>query len=136
MRVTIGIEASASSFCGWCRRIHEIGVITSTTDATAITGRRTREEPPPADRAAAREPPRPPPPEAAAVFPPVGPDTAAVVVATPPIREPDVPVGADSASASVRDAKRRPVREPASTVEPAADCVTQEGDPPPAAARE
>ena len=40
MRVPIGRDASAESFCGWCRRIHEIGVITSSTAATATNGRR------------------------------------------------------------------------------------------------
>jgi hypothetical protein len=137
VRVTIGIEASAPSFCGWCSRIQEIGVITSTTDATAIKGRFAREPPvPSADRAAAREPPRPPPPEAAAEVAVVGRAVAAVVMAVPAVREPDVPVDVVSESASFFEAKRRPGWAADSVVEPAADCVTHAGEPPAAAARE
>ncbi|WP_433166147.1 hypothetical protein [Kribbella sp. CA-247076] len=72
-------------------------MITRTTDAIATSGRRAPEPRPPADRAAERDPPRPPPPEAGAVFA-VRPETAAVVVAEPASRDPDVPVGADSDS--------------------------------------
>jgi hypothetical protein len=139
VRVTIGTEASASSFCGWCSRIQEIGVITSTTEATAISGRFAREPPAPSADRAAREPPRPPPPEAAAEVAVVGPAVAAVVMAVPAVREAAVPVGSVSESASFFEANRRPGRAADSLVEPAADCVTHAGEVgvvPAAAARE
>jgi hypothetical protein len=65
----------------------------------------------------------------------VWPDTAAVVVAVPASREPEVPVGADSDSVSAVEVSRRPVWDAGSAVEPAADCVTHDGAPL-AAARE
>jgi hypothetical protein len=137
VRVTSGSEASASSFCGWCSRIQEIGVITSTTDAIAINGRRAREDrPPDADRVAALEPPRPPEPEAAAVVAALRPVVGSAVGAVRLSEALFALVEAlDRELVSALDPTlvapdRLLVRPVGSLVVPAADWVTQDGLPP------
>ncbi len=120
-------------------------MITSTTDAIAIKGRRPRDDfPPEAERVAALEPPRPPEPEAAAALvaalrPAVAsvlrlvvvsealalvaaPDLKSVAALDPKLVAVPAPKLVHAADSLVRAA--------GSLVVPAADWVTQDGLPP------
>ena len=117
-------------------------MITSTTDAIAINGRRDREDrPPEAERVAALEPPRPPEPEAAlallAALRPVGGSAVrAVAVFDAVVAEPDGRLVAEPDAEFVAAPAPKLVPAPAliravcSLAAPGVDCVTQDGLPP------